>query len=258
MCNPRRVNVTATQEIRDAWERTVRRTVALSGDATGEARVRQPLDATVGAPALATLESLLARGQPGWQAVEDGYRFDVPGGYVIYHPEDRSLEIVATLREELRVIGEAQAQLGGVVQAEVTAQGEGRYYDDNYGGRTEADARRDAEADARRKLEEARREEVRRAQEGAEAEASGAVEAEARREAERRMQGASAALREELRRRAQALLETVGHLCRQEINRMLALAYRDAILAYARANGASAIDCRDGDEYLEIDFLIDR
>lgn len=258
MCNPRRVNVTATEQIRDAWERTVRRAVELSGNITGEARVRQALDASVGAPALAALESLLSRGQPGWSAVENGYRFDIDGGYLVYNTEERALEIVATLQEEIRVTGEAQAQVGGVIQAEVTVKGEGRYYDDNYGGRTEADARRDAEAQARRNLEEARQQQLRQAQESAEAGASGALEAEARREAERRLEEQAAARRAELERQATAHLETVGLRCRQEFNRVLALAYRDAILAYARANGAENVQCNESDEVVEIEFFVDR
>ena len=50
MCNKRQVKIMATQQLCEAWQREVTRTVQLSGRVTGEARVRQPLDGTLGGP----------------------------------------------------------------------------------------------------------------------------------------------------------------------------------------------------------------
>jgi hypothetical protein len=55
MCNPRRVEGTATRQIRESWEREVRRLAEVGTDLTGEARIRQALDDSVGAPALLAL-----------------------------------------------------------------------------------------------------------------------------------------------------------------------------------------------------------
>ena len=42
MCNPRRVTITATRELAEAWRQEVSRTVELTGRVAGEARVHQP------------------------------------------------------------------------------------------------------------------------------------------------------------------------------------------------------------------------
>jgi hypothetical protein len=43
---------------------------------------------------------------------------------------------------------------------------------------------------------------------------------------------------------------------RQAFHRLLAVAYRDALLALARARGAQDIHCSDSGEVLEIEFLL--
>ena len=48
MCNPRRVTVTATRDIAEAWRREVSRTVQLTEQVTGEARLRQTLSSRLG------------------------------------------------------------------------------------------------------------------------------------------------------------------------------------------------------------------
>ena len=69
MCNPRRVTVTATPDIAEAWQREVCRTVQLAERVTGEARLRQALSSHLGSPALRALEARLAAGTPGWEEV---------------------------------------------------------------------------------------------------------------------------------------------------------------------------------------------
>ena len=258
MCNPRRVCVNATEEIQAAWDRVVRRTVELSDCVSGEARIRQELDASVSSAALAALEHILDQGQDGWTAVPEGFRFDVEGGWVIYHVDDQSLEFVAIMQDIVQVTGDAEARLEGVLETAVTVEGEGRYYDDNWGNRTENDARRDAEADAKKKIDAARREQVRLAQEQAETAASDDIEAQARRRAEQHLAHEGAARRAELERQAAAHLETVGVRCRQEFNRVLALAYRDAVLAWARTNGGQDIQCNENGGVIEIEFMAER
>jgi hypothetical protein len=85
MCNPRRVEGTATRQIRESWEREVRRLAEVGTDLTGEARIRQALDDSVGAPALLALQTRLAGDCEGWDEQADGsYRHAVEGGYVSY------------------------------------------------------------------------------------------------------------------------------------------------------------------------------
>jgi hypothetical protein len=84
------------------------------------------------------------------------------------------------------------------------------------------------------------------------------LDRQARQAAAAELERAIAARRAALAEQAQTHLETVGLHCRQAFNQALALAYRDAILAYARRHGAEGISCRDDDGVLEIEFFVDR
>jgi hypothetical protein len=107
MCNPRRVTTTLTRDLAEAWRREVSRTVELRSQVAGEARIRQPLEASIGTPALRALQVALAAEGSGWTPVEEGFRRDVEGGYVVYLIDERALEIVAVLEDEVEARGEA-------------------------------------------------------------------------------------------------------------------------------------------------------
>ena len=64
MCDPRRVTVTATRQVQEAWEREVQRVAEFPGTLIGEARIRQPLDASLGGPAMMALHTALLNGLP--------------------------------------------------------------------------------------------------------------------------------------------------------------------------------------------------
>jgi hypothetical protein len=236
----------------------VARTVQLRGLVQGEARVRQPLDASLGGPALKTLERALAEPDSGWRPVSGGYRFDVPGGYVIYLVEERVLEIVAVLEDEVQAAGTVASILAGELQTEVSADGEGRYYDDGWGGHNEAAARQAAEADAQRRLDEASRARREQAETKAEQQASAEIEEAARRQAQQNLQQAAAARQAELANAARQRLDAVGLQCRQAFQRVLARAYRDAILAYARAHNAECLVCSEKGGVIDIEFMVER
>jgi hypothetical protein len=59
-----------------------------------------------------------------------------------------------------------------------------------------------------------------------------------------------------LEARAAERLEAVGLRCRQAFHQVLARAYRDAILAYARRQGAEVVHDREDDGTLEIEFRL--
>lgn len=256
MCNPRRVLVTATREIAEEWRREVTRTVALSGQVTGEARVRQPL-AQMGAPVLRALQLLLDQGVPGWEETGHGYRHPVEGGYCLYDCETEELEIVATLDATVEAQASAAAELHGEVHEQLSTEQEGRYYDDGYGGRNEATARAEAEQAAARALDETASRRLAEAADQAAAEQAPAMDAEARALAGQRLAQAATARRAELADQARAHLDTVGLRARQVFNGLLAQAYREAILAYARSQGASGVSCTDTDGVLDIEFFVD-
>jgi hypothetical protein len=263
MCNPRRVRVTATRQVREAWEREVRRAATVSLTVGGEARIRQQLDASVGAPALMAMQLRLARGAEGgcdgWVAQPDGaYRHDVEGGYVLYHPAERQLEIVATASATLTGTGVASQTLGGTLEADIEATAEAGYYDDGWGGHTEAAARREAEQAAARNADAGARQRLDAAADAAEQAADPALTAAAAADARRRLEARAELHRAELEQRAREHLAEVGIRARQAFHRLLALGYRDALEGLARRRGVAPgdIDTRETDDYLEIDLLL--
>ncbi len=246
----------ATQQLCEAWQREVTRSVRVSGTVTGEARVRQSLDATLGGPSLRALETALANENSGWRQVPEGFRYDVEGGYVLYLVEERALEIVAVLEDSIQVSGEARQVFSGKVNEALAVEGKGEYYDDGYAGRTEERARREAQTDAEKKLQDAARARVKQAEEKAENAASSSVEAEARAKAEEQLRRQSEQRQAQLAARAQEHLETVGLRCRQAFHQVLAAAYRDSILSYARRHGAENIVCQEAGDTVEIEFCL--
>jgi len=254
MCNPRRIRVTATRQLNEAWQREVSRTVELQQQVIGEARVRQPLDTTLGTPALRALESALATDASGWREVKEGYRYDVEGGYAIYLVDEQALEIVATLEGEVQTSAQETRRLEGLVNTEVSAEGEGGYYDDGWGGYTREFAQEQAQTAAQRQLDEIAHSQIQQAQNEAETQAAADIETAARTQAEIRLQQLAAERQATLSTQARQHLDTVGVRCRQAFHRVLATAYRDAILAYARRNGADNIQCSEENNMIEIEF----
>ncbi|MPY58423.1 molecular chaperone DnaJ [Streptomyces spongiae] len=254
MCNPRRVRVRATRELAHAWEQEIRRRVTRTGEAQGEARIREPLGESVGAPALAALPAVLAR-TPGWEQDEDGlFRHDLHGGSVVYDPATRELEISARVTATVTASGEAATSVRAEVHDTVEAEGEGMYYDDNWGGRTEEDATRDAHEDLERAFAAARgrrMDEERRRAEDREGEA---LDQQAAARADRAYAAAADARTAELRAAAEDSLFAVGVEGRNLFHRALAEAYRDALLAYARQRGAERLNVSETDGVLEIEF----
>nr|VFK60941.1 MAG: hypothetical protein BECKTUN1418D_GA0071000_11397 [Candidatus Kentron sp. TUN] len=257
MCNPRRIEVTATRQVRESWQREIRRVAEVSGTAHGEARIRQPLDASVGAPALMALQTLLATGFEGWAEQEDGsYRRSVEGGYAAYSPESRTLTIVATLSEEIRETGKAQETLSGDYEDRIEATGTGQFYDDGWGGYDEEHAHREAQRTAEVTLDEDVRRRFLDAADSAERERDAQLHAEAERNARQRLAARATERQVDLDARAREHLEDVGIRARQAFHHLLASAYRDALLSLARRRGVDSdrIITNESDEYLEIEF----
>ncbi len=259
MCNPRRVQVTATRQANEAWEREVERVAEVVAALTGEARIRQALDATLGGSALLALQNALAQGFPGWTEQEDGsFRHEVEGGYVVYFPDDHSLEIVATLSEELRAQGTVRERLRGTVADTLEVQAEGHYYEDGWGNRTRDRALEEARQASEAELDRTAQSRLAQAATAAEQEHEAALQQQARQAAQQEWEQQAQERRRELSRRATAELTQVGIRARQAFHRLLAHAYRDALLSLARRRGVTpdAITRTETDEYLEIEFML--
>lgn len=257
MCNPRRIQITATRQVHQAWEREVERVAEVAGTLTGEARISQALDATLGGSALMALQNALAQGFPGWAEQEDGsYRHPVEGGYAVYRPDSHSLEIVATLSEELRAQAAVRERLSGEFAGTVEAQVERGYYDDGYGGHTEQRARQEAQQAAPAALDQALRAHLAAAADAAETTQDAELRRRAQQQAQHDWERQADQRRDALSRRAAAELQQVGLRARLAFHQLLAHAYREALLGLARRRGADGIQCRDTDGYLEIEFLL--
>lgn len=253
MCNPRRVRVQATRQLAEAWDHEVRRQVTLGGRAVGRAAVREQVAERLGRPVLATLDNALA-GLDGWQAVDDGYRIDLDGGYAQYHSDTGELEIVAELAEDIQAQGEAAATVRAEVEALIEAQGTGTYYDDGWGGLTEQTARRDAEADAQRALERVAAERTSQAKQAAESGAGQQVRARAEAAAQEALAAATAARVQQLQRAAGERLAMVGVQARGRFNQAVARAAHTAILAYARTRRAQGLRVEEREGTVTIQF----
>lgn len=254
MCNPRRIRVRATRELAESWQQEIKRHATRRATATGEVRVREPLESSVGGPTLAALSTVLDRTE-GWEQTEDGvFWHPVTGGYVAFDPGTRELEIVARESAEVTATGEASRTVRGEVSETFQADAMGRYYDDGYAGRTRAVAEREARQEAERQISEAVSRRVAQARDAAARTAGGAVSEEAEQAADSNLAHATAASAEELRARAARSLTAVGVEGRNLFHQALAGAYRDAILAYARARGAGNVRCSDDGGVLEIEF----
>lgn len=258
MCNPRRIRVTATRQLNQAWQREITRRVELTQQVTGEARVRQNLNNTLGKPALRALKAILANSDSGWIEVDEGYRYDIEGGYILYLVDEQALEIVAVLADEVQATGEGTQVLSGVVQAKLAADGEGSYYDDGWGGRDQAFGERQAQTAAEQQLDAAAQTHLQQAQTEAEVEAEEGVMAQARAQAQTQLAQEASERQTALAEQARQHLETVGLRGRQVFNRYLGQAYKDAILAYARVNGADQIQCQEEGDVIEIEFNLHR
>ena len=257
MCNPRRVHVTATRPIAEAWRREISRVASLTERVVGEVRARPPLG-TMGDPVIRALESRLATGERGWRQVEDGYRCDVEGGYVQYIADDRALLLVATAEDDVRAEGRASEILEGIAEGSVEASGEGRYYDDGFGGWTKERGEREALEQAQDKLDEAVRDRVAEHQRRAEQDRDRAVRERALADARSGIERQAYARRETLVDEARSRFEAVGVRGRRAFNEVLSRAYKDAILAYARRNGAEGVRCDESGDTMAIEFLVRR
>lgn len=256
MCNPRRVRVRATRELAATWEREVRRRVTRSGRAVGTARVVEPLGQSVGGPALAALGAVLGRSEQ-WEWRDDAFHHALDGGSLVYHPDTRSLEIIAYATEEVSATGEAAATVRGRTEGTVEAQGEGVYYDDGYRGTTESSATADARRNAERELDSAAARRIADEQLAAERREGRAVASAAAARAEEELARVAARRGEQLHGAAAARLDRVGVQARNLFHRVLAEAYRDAVLAYARSRQATGLVVREQDGVLDIEFEIE-
>jgi hypothetical protein len=253
MCNPRRIHVTAARQLAESWQHEVRRIATLSGEAVGEARVIESLDTLIGASTLAALARLL-EDEPGWERDGGTFRHRLDGGYLAYHTDTQELEMAARSSETVSATGEATHTVGLRLDELIEARGDGVYYDDDWDGLTLESGSRNAAINAQRNLDDLATRHRHDRQAEAEASHEHRVREQAERDAAERLAARLTKRGAELDSSAAEQLATIGIQGRRIFNQVLAGAYRDAILAYARARGAERISHGEADGVIEIEF----
>lgn len=260
MCNPRRVRVRASSRLTRLWQEELSRTGRASTEVAGEATLRQEFGTLLGAAARRAFETALGS-DTRWTWQDGAYRLETDHGTVVYHLDSGDIELTARLSDVVTAEAEVVRTLEGTVEAQATAERTAKYYDDNWAGlsrsvaeraaRLEAQERadRDAARQAAREEERARLAGQRKLESQREA-----MDAEAQAEAERRAAEGAERRREELERDAEARLREARANFLRPVHEVLAVAYRDAIVEYARTHGAEDLRVDETGGTLNIQF----
>jgi hypothetical protein len=147
VCNPRRIRVKATREIRKAWKAEIEQAATARRDVTAEARLVQSIGDLLPPPAKAAFEAAM-RADPRWELIDGEYRRAVPGGHTAYRPDTGELEIVIQLSAAIEEVATHTLVASGEVTDEVTTEAVGTYYTDGFRGRTKKRAATQAKAAA--------------------------------------------------------------------------------------------------------------
>ncbi|GGV07310.1 hypothetical protein GCM10010260_51270 [Streptomyces filipinensis] len=260
MCNPRRVRVRASSRLTRMWQEELRRTGRASAEVAGEATLREEFGTLLGAPARRAFEDALGA-DTRWTWQDGAYRLDMDGGTVVYHLDTGEIEMTARLSDVVTAEAEVTRTLQGTVDVNTTAEHTARYYDDSWAGLSKSVAERTARAQAQERADRDAAEQVAREEEQERlagrrrlAGQRDEIDAEARAEAERRAAAEAERRREELERDAEAQLRDARTGFLRPVHEVLAVAYRDAIVAYAREHGVQDIQVDDTDGTLNIQF----
>lgn len=247
MCNPRRVMINLTRTIEQSWRTLVEQTARAEGQVQELARISAdiPLDAEMGDLALQMLERIMRgdiEGYNAWEQDSEGrYRRDLGDVVLIYQPGSHQLVIEARLTELVSAEARGSAEASGFTVGEVAVEAVGHYYSDNWGGRTEAHARAEAEAQAERNLAAAI-EALHRQQH---APALQAAEAEARTRSEQdaafALRRAQAEMRIAMCERLQVILTNAEDRIYHTMNRLVAEAYRQSLIQLVQQNGGRVL-----------------
>ncbi|KOV61830.1 hypothetical protein [Streptomyces sp. MMG1121] len=260
MCNPRRVRVRASSRLTRMWQEELSRTAQASTEVAAEATLRQEFGSLLGAPARRAFESALGT-DTRWAWQDGGYRLEMDGGAIVYHLDSGEIEMTARLTDVVTAEAEVTRTLHGTVEVNATAEETAKYFDDNWAGLSRSVAERTAHAGAKERAEREAAEQIAREEERERlagqrrlADQRDEIDAEAHAEAERRAVADAGRRREELERDAEARLRDARTAFLRPVHEILAVAYRDAIVAYAREHGVQDLRVDETDGMLNIQF----
>lgn len=247
MCNPRRVMVHLSETIEEAWRTTVEQVARREGQVEEVVQMTADigLDAEMGDRALQMFERILQgeiEGYDAWAEDEAGaYRHEMGEVTLVYQPGSHQLLIEARLSEMISAEARATAEASGFTMGDVSVEAVGGYYDDGWGGHTEARARRQAQANAQQQLTDAI-DALHRTQNAAElSRAEAQARARAEEEAAQRLQRRHEDVRAALRTQLQATLANAEERVYYTMNRLVGEAYRQTLLQLVRENGGRVL-----------------
>ncbi|MFB8180404.1 hypothetical protein ACFC8N_31065 [Streptomyces sp. NPDC055966] len=260
MCNPRRVRVRASSRLTRMWQEEISRTASASTEVAAEATLRQEFGTLLGVPARKAFESALGA-DTRWTWQDDAYRLDTDHGTVVYHLATGEIEMTARLTDVVTAEAEVTRTLRGTVEVNAVAEESARYYDDSWGGLSRSVAERTARMQAQERADREAAEQIAREEEqqrlAGQRQLAGQrddIDAEARAEAERRAAAGAGRRREELERDAAVRLRDTRTGLLRPVHEVLAVAYRDAIVTYAREHGVQDLRVDESDGMLNIQF----
>ncbi|HEY4387739.1 MAG TPA: hypothetical protein VGN34_25075, partial [Ktedonobacteraceae bacterium] len=169
------------------------------------------------------------------------YRRDLGDVVLVYQPGSHQLFIEARLTERISAEARGSAEASGFTVGEVAVEAITHYYDDNWGGRTEAHARAEAATLAEQKLTEAI-EELHHQQHAAELQAAQTqAQTQAEQEAAVALERARVAMRAAMRERLQTVLANAEDRIYHTMNRLVAEAYRQSLIQLVQENGGRVL-----------------
>ena len=257
MCNPRKIRVRASRRLAEAWQTEITRTAQVTDTLTGEAHIIQPFGASLAEPVRVRFAELLAA-DPAWQETGEGYRYQLPNGYLLYRPETGELEITANVSGEITGEATAVRAATGVAVGAADAEVEERYYG---GQRTRAEMRgrlaaeRAADERARAELTASKAQRIAEAQRALE-EASDEVVQEARDRARQELTDRRDERQRELDAAAGRQAAQLNDEFLRVVNQALTHAYRDVLLERARHSDAGNLFYEEHDGVIDIQFEI--
>jgi hypothetical protein len=257
MCNPRKIRVRASRRLAEAWQTEIARTAQVTETLTGEAHVIQPFGASLAEPVRVRFAELLAA-DPAWQETGEGYRYQLPNGYLLYRPETGELEITANVSGEITGEATAVRAATGVAEGAADAEVEERYYGSQRKMaeiRGKQAAEQAAEERARTELTASKAQRVAEAQRALE-EAGDEVEQEARDQAQQAITDRRDERQRELDAAADRRAAQMNDEYLRVVNQLLAHAYRDVLLERARHSDAGNLFYEENDGVIDIQFEI--
>lgn len=247
MCNPRRVNIQLSRSVEEAWRQTVERTANVRGEVSEMASIPIAihLDDEMGELALQMLSRVIAEGFSGfpeWQQDDDGnYYHELDGVTLVFNPQTYQITMNALLSEEILGEARAAATASGVTVGDLTVEAIGRYYDDNWGGRTEEHAKQEAGRDAEMRMRQA----ILNLEKEQHAEKLKAAEDEAQEKAEiaarESLEQSQEEVREVIRVRLQSILAEAQEAAFFVMNRAIGEAYRQTLQQLVLENGGNIL-----------------